>query len=274
MEMRLDLVHTGFIHFDLQNGEADEVHTHDHFQLSVPLNGDLLTHHNEKPLLLPGHEGLLVPPSDSHQHEATDLRKEILLISVSEEILRSVYERETGHFIDNIAFYTRQPTSSELLQEVKKIYQIAAQDGITSAIDLEEQFARIFLNYTSGNHSERWRGRSVPGIQEEIAKRVQEYIQAFYYKPLTLEQMALGTNISKYHLHRCFSNETGRSPIEYLHLIRLKKAKAHLLSGQSITQTAFDVGYQSLSTFNRAFKKFNHCTPREYMKAAAKEIKF
>ncbi|UOQ91733.1 helix-turn-helix transcriptional regulator [Halobacillus shinanisalinarum] len=274
MEMRLDLVHTGFIHFDLQNGEADEVHTHDHFQLSVPLNGDLLTHHNEKPLLLAGHEGLLVPPLDSHQHEATNLRKEILLISVSEEILRRAYERETGLIIDDIAFYTKQPTSSGLLQEVKKMYQIAAQDGVTAAINLEEQFAHTFLDYTSGNHSERWREKAIPNIQGEMVKGVLDYIQAYYDKPLTLEQMALGLNVSKYHLHRCFSKETGQSPIDYLHLVRLEKAKVYLLSGQSITQTAFDIGYQSLSTFNRAFKKFNHCTPREYIKTAAREIKF
>jgi AraC-like DNA-binding protein len=49
--------------------------------------------------------------------------------------------------------------------------------------------------------------------------------------------------------------------------MRVKKAENLLLNPElPITQAALDAGFESIATFNRAFKKIHRCTPSEYKK--------
>ncbi|KGX89863.1 AraC family transcriptional regulator [Pontibacillus marinus] len=269
MEMRLDMKHTGVLMFDLQKGEADETHTHDHFQLSVPLSGDLLTFHNHRTQKLEHNQSLLVPPDDIHQHEAQQDRKEIMLISFNEEIMKKAYKTHTGEDLHTIDFSPVQKNSQALLKEAKSIFQTASFDGVDAAMNLEEAFTSVILDQMSGSHSEIWHAckkehayGSAPFIKE-----VKNLIEDCYDENLTLESMAHHLNISKYHLHRIFNQSVGITPMAYLHKTRLEKATQILLSGSyDITNVAFMVGYQSISTFNRSFKKMYGKTPSQFVK--------
>jgi len=269
MEMRLDMKHTGVLMFDLQNGEADETHTHDHFQLSVPLSGDLLTLHNYRTKKLKHHESLMVPPGDIHQHEAQQDRKEIMLISFNEEVVKQAYKTHTGEDLNSIDFSPIQPNSPELLNKAKSIFQTASFDGVDVAIDLEEEFTAVILDQMLGSHSDRWNRSkkehaysSPPSIT--MAK---DFIQDCYQDQVTLDSLSRHLNISKYHLHRAFTKNVGITPMAYLHQVRLEKAAKLLLSGNlDVTSVAFSVGYQSISTFNRSFKKVYGKTPSQFVK--------
>jgi AraC-like DNA-binding protein len=47
--------------------------------------------------------------------------------------------------------------------------------------------------------------------------------------------------------------------------MRVKRAENLLLNPErSITEIALDAGFESIATFNRAFKEIKHCTPSEY----------
>ena len=66
---------------------------------------------------------------------------------------------------------------------------------------------------------------------------------------------------SSYFRHR-FQKETGFSPIEYLTHVRIKKAKSALLeSEKSITDIAFDAGFNSSQYFATVFKKLVGLSP-------------
>ncbi|MBH0229395.1 AraC family transcriptional regulator [Halobacillus yeomjeoni] len=267
MELRLDLNHTGVLLFDLHNGEADEAHTHDHFQMSVPISNELSAFHNYKKQTLAENQSLLVPPGDRHQHEAKGDHNRIMLISFNQHILSKVYEHHTGDALSVVDFHPIQDTPPPLLKAAYGMFQSASMEGVDSAFSLEEKLAFLLLEHTKGSHSSLWEANqrtSVPS-NNEVAARLKEYIQSHYDEELSLDRLALKMNISKYHLHRLFKASERMTPLEYLHLIRIQKAGA-LIKNHSydMSTAAYEVGYQSLSTFNRVFKKIHNVSPTQF----------
>lgn len=102
-----------------------------------------------------------------------------------------------------------------------------------------------------------------------------DYMNKFFYicnyisehcdEPLTLESVAKTAGFSKFHFSRLFKQFTGSFYYDYLNQCRIKKAAESLgYPGVSITEAAMSCGFNSLSTFNRVFKKYKNCTPSEY----------
>ena len=82
---------------------------------------------------------------------------------------------------------------------------------------------------------------------------------------LTLESVADYIGFSSCYFSRIFKQATGYHFVEYLTLQRVKRAQA-LLSDTSlnITDISYQSGFKSISTFNRVFKQYRSCSPREY----------
>lgn len=83
-------------------------------------------------------------------------------------------------------------------------------------------------------------------------------------KKIELEEMAETACMSTFHFIRVFKLVYGLTPREYLRGLRIDKAKDLLKEGISVTQTCFEVGYESLPTFSRAFKKGTGHSPKAY----------
>jgi AraC-like DNA-binding protein len=107
-------------------------------------------------------------------------------------------------------------------------------------------------------------------IQEEYIDHVSEtvdVIQSFYKDPLTLKEIANKVHLSPWHLSRLFSESKGISIMEYLETVRLVEAKRLLKETTlPITHIAMEVGYNSLNSFSRTFKKKYDCSPGVYRK--------
>lgn len=110
--------------------------------------------------------------------------------------------------------------------------------------------------------------------QKEYIDRFSEilkYINDNYSEDITLEQISKKFGFSKYHFSRLFSQYTTYNFCDYLTYRRLRNTELLLLdSDLSITEIAIHSGFNSPSSFNRAFKQKNLCTPSEYRKLASK----
>ncbi len=93
-------------------------------------------------------------------------------------------------------------------------------------------------------------------------KNVLSYIDMNYTQKITVEDLAQVINVSKYHFCRLFKTYTGLSPIEYINMIRINKAEELLRTSDcTITETAFEVGFENLSYFTRQFKRHKGILP-------------
>ena len=73
--------------------------------------------------------------------------------------------------------------------------------------------------------------------------------------PPGLSQLAREAGMSHPKLNRCFRQLYGMTVFEYLRTERLNQARQMLDHGLNVTETAYAVGYDSLSHFSQAFKK-------------------
>ncbi len=82
---------------------------------------------------------------------------------------------------------------------------------------------------------------------------------------LTIHTLSSQVNLSPSRLRQLFTRETGRSPMQYLNELRMKRAEELLASSfLSIKQVVFLSGLNDVSHFGRSFRKEHGLTPSEF----------
>jgi AraC-like DNA-binding protein len=104
-----------------------------------------------------------------------------------------------------------------------------------------------------------------PSGDPPMIKGAKDYVASHQSDPIKLEEIARALNVSTFHFCRKFKHATGLTFVEYLSRVRIEKAKI-LLHNKNlrITEIAYEVGFQSLTHFNRIFRKLVGHSPTEY----------
>jgi AraC-like DNA-binding protein len=103
--------------------------------------------------------------------------------------------------------------------------------------------------------------------------KARKFIHEHSGEELSLRKVASFVNISANHLSEKFKEVTGVNFVDFIARTRTEKACELLLnSNQRISEIAFAVGFQSLSQFNRVFKRLVRKSPTQF-RAAKKRTK-
>ena len=95
--------------------------------------------------------------------------------------------------------------------------------------------------------------------------KVKEYILAHINDNLRLEQLSDLVGMTPTAFSRYFKLRTGKSLSEYIVDIRLGHAARSLVdTTDSISEICWSCGFNTLSNFNRLFRKRKGCTPTEF----------
>src|SRR5580765_8503675 len=95
--------------------------------------------------------------------------------------------------------------------------------------------------------------------------RAKDYIGKNQGEALSLGGVAPGVNTSTFYLCKMFKKAPGLNFTDYVSRVRIEKAKNLLLNPNlRVSEIAFEVGFQSLTHFNRVFKKIIGQSPTEY----------
>ena len=96
-------------------------------------------------------------------------------------------------------------------------------------------------------------------------KQAVEFIDRNYSHPLSLQEISAAASMSPKYFCRFFSEMTHQTPMDYLNRQRIEQACYQLATtDDSITEVAFDNGFNDLSYFIRTFKKYKGITPGRY----------
>lgn len=103
--------------------------------------------------------------------------------------------------------------------------------------------------------------------------RVIEHIDAHLEGNLRLESLADIAHFSPYHFHRIFRGMTGETIAGYIRRRRLERAAHRLQSSSvSVTELAFDSGFESNESFARAFRSQFGSAPSNYRHTGTRMI--
>ena len=98
-----------------------------------------------------------------------------------------------------------------------------------------------------------------------LVQKARQYIDRHKMEPITLSDVAKASGASVFHFCKVFKKSTGIKFTNYVARVRLEDAKTQLLNpNRRISEVAYDVGFQSLTQFNRMFKRIFGQSPSAF----------
>ncbi|HON52466.1 MAG TPA: response regulator, partial [Bacteroidales bacterium] len=109
---------------------------------------------------------------------------------------------------------------------------------------------------------------TINSLDEKIIQKIITYIHEHIADPnLSVEQLSDFVGASRSTLHRKMNALTNMTPNDFIRMIRLKKAAELLKTGKfSISEVAYDTGFNDPRYFSKCFKEFFGKTPSEFTK--------
>ena len=93
--------------------------------------------------------------------------------------------------------------------------------------------------------------------ENPVVARARQYISEHHGEELSLGQVAQAAHMSRFYFCKIFKEGTGLTFVEYLARVRVEAVKQLLLNPHKrMSESAYEAGFQSLSQFNRIFRRF------------------
>lgn len=255
--------------------KASQLHYHHNFEIGVCTEGSGIFFIGKK--IFPFRAGDISIVYPNEIHIAQSLEHDLstwIFITVD---MSRLYENDASHTAKLFAELT------EKQGKVGAIYHGAAQPQLYSLLerltaelrDRPPEYRFMVRTLISMFILELWRIRvddtSFTEAPEphsiEVVLPAISYISRNFADEITAEKLASLCHISEVHMRRLFANVVGGSPFDYLYRVRINAACAALTSNvkRSISEIANAVGYTSISSFNRHFRKYTGLSPKEYI---------
>lgn len=233
--------------------------------------GDHISTYQESDLVFIGSN---IPHLNFDYGVQTDYNKEVLHIKpffknmVLGEIpelsgIMELFERSTH----GIAFNgeTKRTVGSRL----KKLHTLSSFDifmeiiQILKILSLSQDFELL--------HDQPFINRYNKKEQERL-RHIYAFIDENYHRKINIDEIASECNLGKEAFCRYFKKATGNTFVGFLNQYKISQAKRLLLAGKNVSETCYECGFESLSYFNRTFKKVTNENPSEFKKKLASNL--
>lgn len=176
-------------------------------------------------------------------------------------------------FIENVlnhtCFLTERPTDERAVALVHQIFNEIGEVPETAPFKVLGLFLELLGEIRQKNlftsHLPPMNGHDEKKVVK--LKMVLKYIRENFADDITLDDMSAVAGFSCKYFCKFFKNMTGTTPVNYLMEYRIERAARKLLGTDlSVTQIAYDCGFNDVSYFIKTFKAFKQVSPKEYRK--------
>ncbi len=162
-----------------------------------------------------------------------------------------LFQKKTVPFI-YITSYTDNLTSS-------RIKETNPNGFIVKPFTPKDVLTTVDILLNNGKFKSETLENEIDSVETEIPfmlKSALRYIEENSDKKITIRELAEQSSCKERHFIRVFSKYIGKTPYQYILKLKIERAKKQLIETNIPTiEIANELGFQSYSNFNNAFKK-------------------
>lgn len=250
------------------------MHWHEHIELlAMPIQASstaTIWLNQENYCLYPG-DWLVIWSGDLHEIK-TNAKKELIGLQIPITQIQSQpdlmsYSKFYRH-VHYLAYLEHEQVSEQMHWQLNQMFTLRTEKGEFYRLEMMICFYELFMDLcrllgkTFSTQTQEKEGMTK---NENILRDACNYIIDHCDESLSLPVIADRYGFSTYYFSRIFKQYTGYGFIDYVTTQRINYAQQLLAdTNQSITNICYQIGFHSISSFNRAFRKLTGCSPREY----------
>ncbi len=236
-------------------------HMHKSFELIYVCDGTLTCHIDNKVYTLKKNSYLLIFPYQIHSWKTADDGK-IFIVVFSDSFVKSFSKLTNGRIGQSAVFQCSEITDAQFKQRIFERYP----DYFEKLTDVEALSIKSCLYavcYDFLSQSELI--ESSTQENSTLITQILEYISRHFTENISVNTVANDLGYSYQYISKVFNEQIGIKFKTLLNQYRYEYSKQLLLeTKKSITEIAYESGFQSIRNFNFVFSSFTGTTPREY----------
>ena len=255
----IQLPEAGIYLYESQHKSGNFVHVHHHsvHQILYVLEGKGKIFIDGKEInIKQDHAAFIIP----HTDHAIVSNSSLTILVLAFDIETIPIKKDHSFFQQSHMLYSDFLTGTELRQHLRRmLYEQSINNEFASwALQVHLQHILLLL----ARLQERSQIHDANGLR---ADKIKNYIDTHYFESLTAKDIATKLGFSERYIQRIFKERYEKTPMQYLMEVRIERAKKLLAETEKeIVKICFEVGYENLSTFYRAFKNLLHMSPKQY----------
>jgi AraC-like DNA-binding protein len=173
------------------------------------------------------------------------------MLYVSQQVVDECRDKEAG--LDMAAYFS-QPVVRDAAMGRALTRAIAAAGQTQESLRAEELTRDMLVRLLQRYGERRSSGDETKSTGMARMVRIRDYLRSHFDQDITVDALAREAGLSRVHLTRAFARQFGVPPHIYLNAVRLERAQAGMLAGQSLAEVAAACGFADQSHFSRRFK--------------------
>ncbi len=248
------------------------LHWHDELQFVLMLHGSARFQIYDQELYVQQGDGLFINSGSLHIAEAASegectyicLNVAAHFITAHDLYAVCVHPYVQATNLPFIPIPCSERWGSAILQGINELWALLQERPPFFEMELAVRLASMWQHLITSGFQPRYSQAEM--IKNERIKQMLEWIHIHYAEKVTLDELAHAGQLSRAECCRYFRRFFKTTPLNYVTDYRVGQSLILLQQDQSVTEAAYQVGFNSTSYFIERFRKVMHMTPLAYKK--------
>lgn len=252
--------------------DIDELHFHNYLEVGICYDGEGEVVLGEEVYAFQKGDLIIIPPYFLHTTNSikgTVAYWEWFYFDV-ESMIQSIQVKHSTEFNDikQRIYRNAHYIKDKKYETLKKLIEHIREECLKKQYLYEESVKGLATSFLIEimrlNDGEKERFESNILIYQAI-----QYVEEHFGQVIYISDLANACNMSESHFRKVFEHSMNMKPLDFIHLVRIQKA-CHLMqwTEKSMKDIAYQSGFDTLSTFNRNFRRMLGTTPYQWKKSA------